>query len=809
MNRKLLVLFILIFALAEIQAQDHIVKGRVIDQASKKPLAFVNMVVNDSRYGGTSDIDGKFNIRSNEPISKLQITYVGYEDTSIQVRGRDSLLIRLRQVHYELPEIAVLPGVNTAHRIISNVTQNKDRNDPEKLDSFSYTAYDKMYFTIDRDTLSVLDSIIADTSMQKIRKFIDEQHFFLMETVTERKFMAPERNHEKVIASRISGFKDPIIVFMISQMQSTSFYDDIIEIMGKSYINPISKGSLNKYFFLLQDTAYTAQNDTVFIISYRPRKGTNFDGMKGVLSVNSNGWAIQNVIAQPAESDGMFEIRVQQLYEQFDEGQWFPVQLNTDLKLRFVQVGTAGANMHMIGIGKSYLKDLELEPGLVARQFSNIEVEVDPDAYRMKENFWNQHRVDSLTKQEKRTYTFIDSIGEEYHFDEIAGTMDALLTGEIPWGHVNLDMDKFVRYNDYQGLYLGLGAHTNGRFSEHLKVGGFWGYGFKDKTAKYGANASLRLWRKHDMKLGISYYWNAVESAGVNFFDDSDNLMRPENFRELLIRRMNMTENISGYLQFKTLKYLTVNLSLARQYKEAFGDYEFIDLSVSPGTLRNNFVFTEAGISLRYAYKETFMQTAKSKVSLGTDYPIIWLQYKRGLKDVFEGQFEYDRFDLKLEESFYSKYLGKTTLRLMGGYIDGKIPYCNLFNGNGSYREFTINAPFSFATMRMNEFLSSKYIAFYFYHDFDNLLLGGNRWKPELAFATNVAFGSLDHADEHLSVNFNTLEKGYFESGILVNRFLDLQLYSLGLGAFYRYGSYSFDNAWDNVALRLSLKFPF
>ncbi|MCF8228472.1 MAG: DUF5686 and carboxypeptidase regulatory-like domain-containing protein [Bacteroidales bacterium] len=790
-------------------SQDHMVKGKIIDDKTDAPLAFVNILVNESKYGSSTDIDGKFRVFSHDPIRQLKISYVGYQDTTVKVNGQDSLLIKLKQIRYELPEVAVLPGKNPAHRIIRNVIENKDINDPEKLSSFSYTAYDKMYFTIDRDTLAKLDSLIPDTSMQRIRKFIDEKHFFMMETVTERKYMAPERNHEKVTASRISGFKDPIIVFMISQMQSTSFYDDIIEIMGENYINPISKGSLNKYFFLLRDTAYTAANDTVFIISYRPRKGTHFDGMKGFLSINSNGWAIQNVIARPAESGGMLEIKIQQMYRQVDGKHWFPVQLNTDLKMRFVQVSESDVNLNMIGVGKSYIKDIVLNPDLVAREFSNIEVEIEPDAYRRKEDYWGQYRADSLTAQEKRTYTFIDSIGEEYNFDEIAGTVDALMTGEIPWGHINLDMDKFIRYNDYEGFYLGLGAHTNDLFSRHLKVGGFWGYGFKDKTAKYGVNADLNLWRRHDLKIGFDYSWNATESGGVHFFDESDNLLRPENFRELLIKRMNMTENISGFLQFKALKYLTVNLSMARQYKEAFGDYQFIDLKDGQGFLRDNFVFTEAGISLRYAYKETFLQTARSKVSLGTDYPIIWLQYHKGLSEVFDGQFDYDRFDLKIEESFYSKYLGKTTLRLMAGYIDGDIPYCNLFNGNGSYRKFTLNAPFSFATMRMNEFLSNRYVAFYFYHDFDNLIFGGKRFKPELAIATNVAFGALNNPGDHLNVNFNTLEKGYYESGFLVNKLLDLKLYSLGLGAFYRYGPYSFDKAWDNVALRLSLKFPF
>jgi len=63
----------------------------------------------------------------------------------------------------------------------------------------------------------------------------------------------------------MSGFHDPVFVFMISQMQSTSFYDDVITIMDKNYINPISKGSNKKnYFFLIEDTTYTVKDDTVF-----------------------------------------------------------------------------------------------------------------------------------------------------------------------------------------------------------------------------------------------------------------------------------------------------------------------------------------------------------------------------------------------------------------------------------------------------------------------------------------------------------------------------------------------------------------
>jgi hypothetical protein len=107
----------------------------------------------------------------------------------------------------------------------------------------------------------------------------------------------------------------------------------------------------------------------------------------------------------------------------------------------------------------------------------------------------------------------------------------------------------------------------------------------------------------------------------------------------------------------------------------------------------------------------------------------------------------------------------------------------------------------------MNEFLSNKYIAMYFVHDFGKLLGTGKKFKPEFALATNVAFGWLDFTENHLNVDYKTMENGYYESGLLINNLLNMGLYSVGLGGFYRYGPYTLTNAWDNVGWKLTIKF--
>ena len=51
------------------------------------------------------------------------------------------------------------------------------------------------------------------------------------------------------------------------------------------------------------------------------------------------------------------------------------------------------------------------------------------------------------------------------------------------------------------------------------------------------------------------------------------------------------------------------------------------------------------------------------------------------------------------------------------------------------------------------------------------------------------------------------MEKGYYESGLMINNLLDLKIYSIGLGGLYRYGPYTFKKGWDNTGLKLTLKF--
>ena len=790
-------------------AQQYHCLGKVYDEETGRSMAFVNIVANNSNIGTATDIDGKFLVVSETPINLLRFSYVGYESLVIEILGEaNNLVIHLRRSATELREIVILAGENPAHRIIQKVIENRDKNDPEQLKSFSYTSYDKMIFTIDTLEIPEEANEVGDSSSYKIKKFLKDKDFFLMETVSERKYLAPDRNHEKIIATRISGFKDPLLLFLSSQLQSTSFYKELIKIGDKNYINPLLKGSFKKYFFMIEDTTYTPNFDTLFIISFKQRDNTNFEGLKGVLTINSNGWAIQNVIAEPSATNDGISMVIQQKYEFIDDKYWFPVQLNTDIIFNNVSIEGFSPK----GQGKSYLKDIVLNPDMVKRDFKRETIGFDLLAGERDEVFWNIYRNDSLSERDQKTYSFIDSIGEKANLDRKVKTLKALIDNRLPVGFMDINLSKLIHYNQHEGLYLGLGLLTNQKFSETISIGGFWGYGLHDKRAKYGGDVTLLLNRYKDTKLKIGYYDFATETGGTTFFDDSENAFNPAMYRQFYIKRMDQTTRMEAAFSFKPHRYANLNFGFHRDKKIPTYEYLFqkSDTYIEDNVVQNNFHFTGFSSGFRLAIKEKFLQMPDTRISLGTNWPVIWFNYTLGVGGLLESEFSYNKFDVKVEYKKFFRYFGESKIIIRGGFIDKPIPCANLYNGMGAYSKFAIYATEAFVTMDATEFLADQYLFAFYSHSFGKLLFGNRRFAPELSIASNFGIGDLNQSQYHQGIDFKVMNQLYCESGLLLNNLLKFQgFYSLGASVFYRYGYYHYPIISNNFTYRIVLNYFF
>ncbi len=786
---------------------DEVVKGRVRDADTGEPLAFVHIVINDSRRGAMTDIDGFFELSLPDPDARLQLSYVGYEGKSYQpaAAGVGFHDIRLRRKAVELREVVVVPGENPAHRIIEKVQARRDQNNPEKNSSFTYTSYNKFVFTgaFDEDRKQL--PAAADTATSRLSRYLEERHFFLMETVTERRFRFPDRSNETVLASRISGLQHPLFAILISQMQSFSFYEDYIHITDNRYLSPLAPGSTNRYFFNLEDSIYS-DTDTVYVISYRPGRGRNFSGLEGVMNVSSRGWALQSVIAEPAGQQGNARIRIQQNYAMVDGEHWFPVQLNTDFELLNIE---GMQDFRVIGEGRTYLSDIVIDPPLGRRDFSPFHVEFSDETIVDDEAFWNTYRRDSLSARDQNTYHYLDSIGREQDLDGQIERLQTLFGGALRRGGLDFPLADFLGYNAREGFRPGFSFRTNNAFSRRVELHGKVAYGFRDQKLKYGGGGSVLIDRLRDFRLGYAYSLDVEERGGSEFLR-TGGLLSPQNLRSYFLETLDMTERHELWVRFLGLRnFLTVKPYVGFERVRYEDGYFFEPPDAQMDDRRDVSRYFEAGIRFRLAYGEQFILTPRQIMRFSSDIPVWKLNVSRGMDGIFQGEYSYWRVEGLFRHSFPLRMLGTQQWTIRAGYFSGLAPLDRHFTALSAYSRFAITTPEAFSTMRMDEFVSDRYVAVFWYHNFENLLYRGTSFRPQFVLRTNAGIGSLDAPETHQEVDVKSMNKGFLESGIAILDLTGSGFSSLGLEFMVRYGPHAMPRFSDNYSIRLSYRFLF
>lgn len=809
---------ILIFITLETSAQTYSVDGHVADSLTRQNLAFVNIVINDNgTLGTTTDIDGNFEIRSRNEIKKLTFSYVGYKSKTIDIAegGGKNLQIFLQNENVELQEVVIHAGENPAHRIIENVIKNRKRNDPENLDSYSYTIFDRMILTLDT-------TLITDTALMNINNFVRRSDLMIMETVSEKYHKKPNKNKKEIKANFISGLSNPMYFYVIEGMQSLSFYDNFIKINDKDYVNPITHGSTSKYFFNIESKVPVGENDTIFQISFKPRRGTTFNGLKGVLTIHSDCWAVANVKAEPAtepKPDALFNIKfkIQQLYAKINDSVWFPQQINTDIE--FFEMFTDGKNevyisakpgqentVKLLGIGKSYISNIKVNEDISDKIFGNTDIDIADNSTERDEDFWRQFRNDSVSRRVARTNAFVNRMEKKAKIDAdklLDNAMTIMEDGCIPAGPVDLKLNEILSYNDANGFYLGFGAKTNQKVSKRISIGAYGGYWFAAKKMNYGGNFFVRMDKKHNFDMNLTFDRKFLKAGAYGF---SGNEYNPLS---------------ESYFKYYYIKWTTLNTSLSAELSRRFGKIfqGFVKFSVSGVDddyygKRNDywgqFMVSKLDFRLRIAFGERLMGSPKGLVIVGKGKPEIWIGYQKGLKGVFNCQHNFDKIQFQYSDYWQFRYIGRTSLTFQAGYVFGDIPFNEVFGMFGTGSGFGIYATESFSTMGPNEFFCDRFAALFFSHNFGRLFKS-NRFKPEFIFVTNIGFGDLKNPGKYTTAahDFKTIKDGYYESGLAIDNILDLKTAHIGFACIYRYGPYSFDKVSNNFACKLKITFSF
>jgi hypothetical protein len=803
-------IFILLFSTTWLQGQT--IKGRVTDQQTNQPLAFVTVVEEGTQNGTYSDIDGYFSLKLIQPNSKIIFSYLGYENRNL-LPVTDALWnVSILQQAINIKEVKILPGENPAEVIMRKVIKNKSKNDPEKAIAFTYDSYNKLIFVADRDSNALTPQnvqVSIDSTKPPKKDFFEDKHLFLLESATHRKHMPPGKDEETILATRVSGLKNPQFALLGTQLQSFSLYGDNVSVMDAVYLSPLHNEAISKYLFILEDS--TLINDhLIYTISFRPRKNKNFVGLKGNLFISTDGWALQNVLASPADSGASVRIRIQQQYTKKD-GVWFPEQLNSFLSFSEMKVN----NTSVMGISKSYLRNVKVNPPLRKRDFGPIVLKMAPRATQVSDAEWNSYRERELDLKEANTYTYMDSVGKAENFERKLKVFGMLGTGKIPIKFISIDVPRILRANNFEGVRLGAGLHTNDFLSDRFSIGGYYAYGFKDEDHKFGGDALVHLYRKRNAWIRVSYEEDVIETGGRQLDPPPTNFLN-NNLYPFFISRVDQYTKKEVQLNGRLLGTLSTTLFANQQEITAFPTFVFsYPRTQEADLIIRKFNLEEAGGTVRWAPGEKLALAGNREVSLGSKWPVFYARYTLAKIEQLDRQNSFDRWDAMIEKTFNTTLYGDLTLRSSMGYVSDAVPASLYYNARGTNtinfdrnRYVGIASPFTFETMSTNEFLHSEFISIHVRHNFRNLLINSKKFNPNISLVHNMLWGNLTGKNDQVPVA-KIADKGFMESGVYVDNLLKFGFTGIGLAVFYRYGEYELEKTEENIVAKLSVGFAF
>ena len=823
---KLFCLLTLFFTLT-IQAQFQI--NGIVTDSNNKPLPFATITTSDNNNTIT-DVDGKFAFTPLLNIQTFIVSYIGFETKIVAITENKKFYpISLNQKTDNLKEV-IVSNENPALTIIRKVIANKNKNNPQKkLNSFDYKTYNKLIVTANPDSIDGrIDSTAAyknfdkrtiniDSSDYKFKEVISKQHLFQTEKVSQYQF-GNNKLKETILGTKMAGFKQPVYEVIAFNLQSISIYDAKYELFETKYQSPIANNALADYNYQLLDTVAVKGRNT-FMIYFKNKQKRKSSGLEGVLYIDQENFAVAKAVMR---IKGVLDISGIHEFEYIpSEKIWF--QSNTTFK---IVKGKNDDDIKILGGTIQFDGDVEdnFEPRkksasdftYLLSESNNFDIhyntntpiknpalyiEIKDDASKKTEEFWNTYRKESLDLKSQRTYQLIDSLSIKKRIENRLGFGRKIINGYIPIGPIDLDLKKVISYNNYEGFRLGLGGITNDRFSKNFRIEGYGAYGTKDGAFKYNIGSGILLDKNTNTWLNGSYTDDVREIASTVFAVDK-RVFKIYDPRPINISTFYKYISWKANVQTKIIPKTEAVFELDRTYVEPKFDYLFN----YNGKLYSSYIMTTAMVSIVWAPFSDFMQTPTGRNESDKRFPRFTFQYTQSLPNVLENDFNFGKIDFKAE--YEKKYFNgqKTSLLLQGGYAMGDVPLTHLYNTmpNNLTKEtvvqrITFAGRNSFETMFFNEFFSSQYVFFQIKHGFDRIRIL-KKVRPSLVLVTRMAWGNMENPEQHVGPTYKTLDKGFFESGIELNRIYK----GFGLGGFYRYGPNQLLRFEDNIAVKIS-----
>lgn len=748
------------FPLCMLAQQPTVITGKVYDTLTNEPMPFVNIILLGTRVGTVSDIDGNYSISTTVRADSIRAQYIGYTTTILPIKNgvKQVINIPMSPSTSTLSVVVIYPGENPAVTLLKKVWAHKPENNKEKLDCYQYETYNKLEFDLNN-----ISEEFQNRKMMRPVKFIFDQidstnptekpqlPMFFSESVSDFYYKKDPKTRKEIIkGSQVSGVEDASISQFTGEMyQDVNIYENNIILFGKHFVSPISNQGTLFYKYYLIDSI-SLDGHWCYQIQFMPKRKQEllFDGNMWIADTSFAVKRLEMTITEDANINYVNAFYVIQDYDN-KSGAWMLTQerVVADFALTKRQMGLYGRKTTSY---RNVVVNQCKEDDFYTRTENLI---VEPGAEKRDSAFWAAARHDTLSKREQGIYDMVDSVQSlpvyrtwedlviiAYSGYKIIGPMEY-----GPWY-------KTVSFNTIEGWRFRLGGRTSNTFSRWVEASGYVAYGLEDREFKYNFGFKSFITKKPRQLVGINYK-NDYEILGQsNNAFTSDNALA-SLFRRNPLNNMTKVEQYELWYERDWFTGLNMKLSLVNRNMYPLNDTTYSKINPETGLTeyKPGIQTAEIRVGIRFAWDEKYVDGVFTRVSMGTYYPIVQVQYVAGLKGVLNSDYTYHRLSINVDDRIRFNPIGYTNYILEAGKIWGILPYplMVLHPGNETY----VYDWASFNMMNYYEFASDQYAMATVIHHFEGFFLNHIplmrklKWREVASF--RAVIGSVNKSNKN------------------------------------------------------------
>jgi len=750
MTKNLLNLFFIIFSTV-VSAQ---VVGKVTN-TKNKPLPFVNILIDNTYKGTTSNDDGYYELNITEPrVYTIVYTYLGYKTVKKKVeidKFPYTIDVTLEEESVSLGEVVVNSEDNPANAIIRQTIAKRKEN-LDKINTFKADFYSRGLIRIKDAPEKFMGQEIEIDGLDSTRTGI----IYLSETISKLQFLNPDKLKEKITASKVSGDSNGFSFNNASDVDY-NFYNNTIE-FGNEIVSPIANNAFSYYRYKLEGVFYDDRGNLINKVRATPKR-ENDPVFSGIIYIVEDQWTLYavelDITGVQARIPAADILSIKQSFSYSEANNiWALISQSLDFSYKFL--GFKGD-----GRFTAVYSNYEFNIPLTKKDFGPEIVAFEGEANKKDSIFWNKLRPVPLTGEEQTDYIKKDSIQlvkeSKPYLDSIDRKNNKFKLGSI-LGYTYQNSHKDIRLG-YDIPFGGVQFNTVQGYTAKANV--FFTKNYDDFKRFFRANASLQ-YGFSDERLratgSLTYKFNNTSrsfltlSGGVRteqfnpsnpitpFINTVSTLFFEDNYMKIYDRsyiQLNHSEELfNGFRLYSSLSYErrnaltnTTDQVFRNEDNDVYTSNNPLDetaYGVAPFETHN---IVKANVTAQINFGQEYLSYPDSKFNVRSDkYPTLVLSYEKGFGSTI-GNYNFDQVKARLYQSFNIADKGRFRYNLRAGkFFNGDdIAFMDYqhFNGNqthvstqGNYTNVFNNLPYYAGST------NDAYLEAHTEHDFNGFLLG-------------------------------------------------------------------------------------